>query len=165
LSWIPLGLPLDLLFPQAPFHFHPYNSFRKKQLWVRVVTVGWYSLLHLTPCLPAGGGLYKFPLPTVSISSKVPPLSPESLSLPRSLVHYGGSPQPPISCGCLFPFFLLALRASGLFPHLIPDQVPLFPPLSPCPLSLPGSSLPPQLLSSLSQVGLRCPHLSMSIWV
>ena len=63
------------------------------------------------------------------------PLSPESLLPPRSLVHSGGCPQPPISQGCLFPFFLLALRASVLFPYPIPDQVSLTPtpshPLSP----------------------------------
>ena len=59
------------------------------------------------------------------------PMSPGSLSPPRSLVHSRGSLQPPISWGCLFPFFLLALRASVLLPHSIPDQVslyPLFPP-------------------------------------
>ena len=28
-------------FPQAPLHFHPCNSFRQEQLWVRDVTVGW----------------------------------------------------------------------------------------------------------------------------
>ena len=29
-----------LSFPQAPPHFHPCSSFRQKQIWVRVVTVG-----------------------------------------------------------------------------------------------------------------------------
>jgi hypothetical protein len=56
-------------------------------------------------------------------------------------VHSGGSPQPP---SCLFPFFLLALRASVLFPHPIPDQVSLSAPTPhplPCPLSLPPSPL------------------------
>jgi hypothetical protein len=53
------------------------------------------------------------------------PLSPESLSPPRSLGLSGWSPQPPTSRGFQFLFFLLALRASVLFPHLIPDQVPL----------------------------------------
>jgi hypothetical protein len=42
------------------------------------------------------------------------PLSPESLSPPRSLVHSRGLPilPPPTSLGCPFPFILLALRAS-----------------------------------------------------
>jgi hypothetical protein len=54
-------------------------------------------------------------------------LSPGSFS--------GGSPQPPISWGCLFTFFLLALRASVLFPHPLPDQVPLSPHFQPPTLS------------------------------
>jgi hypothetical protein len=53
-------------FPQAPPHFCPCNSFRQEKLWVRDVTVGWGKPIpHLMPCLPAGGGLSKFPLPTV----------------------------------------------------------------------------------------------------
>jgi hypothetical protein len=81
------------------------------------------------------------------------PLIPESLLPSRSLVHSGESPQPPTSRGCLIPFFLLVLRASVLFPHSIPDHVPLSP-ISP----LPSRSLAPYLwlLSSPSQVGLRC---------
>jgi hypothetical protein len=69
-------------------------------------------------------------------------LSPETFSPPRSLVHSGGSAQPPISWGCLFPFFQLALRASMLFPHPIPDQFPLSPHSFPPPtLTLPPSPL------------------------
>ena len=40
-------------FPQALLHFHPCNSFRQEQLWVRVVTVGWQphsSLDVLSSC-------------------------------------------------------------------------------------------------------------------
>ena len=72
-------------------------------------------------------------------------MSPESLIPPRSLVHFGGLPLPPVSLGCLFPFFLLVLRASVLFTHPIPDEVPL----SPQPPSLwtfPSRSLPPSPL-------------------
>jgi hypothetical protein len=58
-------------------------------------------------------------------------LSPESLSPPISLVHFGGSPQIPISQGCLFPLFLLALRASFLFPHPVPYQVSISPLITP----------------------------------
>jgi hypothetical protein len=36
-----LGLVVGPSFPHAPLHFHPSNSFRQKQLWVRGVTVGW----------------------------------------------------------------------------------------------------------------------------
>ena len=60
------------------------------------------------------------------------PLSPESLSPPRSLVHFRGSSQPPTSQGCLFPVLQLALRASVIFPYPIPDHVPLSRP-SPVP--------------------------------
>jgi hypothetical protein len=31
-------------FPQDPLHFHPCNSFRLEQLWVRVITVGWHLI-------------------------------------------------------------------------------------------------------------------------
>jgi hypothetical protein len=48
-------------------------------------------------------------------------------------VHSGGSSQPPMSRGCMFPFFLLALRASVLFLHPVPDQVLLLPDPSPLP--------------------------------
>jgi hypothetical protein len=90
------------------------------------------------------------------------PLIPESLLPPMSLVHSGGSPQPPISWGCLFPFFLLALRDSVLFSHPIPDQVPLSPHSW---FNFPPGSLTPSPLwmhLSLSQVGLRCSHLGTS---
>jgi hypothetical protein len=73
------------------------------------------------------------------------PLSPENLSLPKSLVHSGGSLQPPVSQYFLFPFFLLALRASVLFPHLTPDQVP-HPPLLFSLSTFPHRLLPPSPL-------------------
>ena len=46
-------------------------------------------------------------------------LRPERLLPPRSLVHSGRSPQPPSSRGCMFPFFMLPLGISVLFPHPI----------------------------------------------
>jgi hypothetical protein len=39
----PFGPVAGPSFPQDPLHFHPCNSFRQEQLWVRVVTVGWLS--------------------------------------------------------------------------------------------------------------------------
>jgi hypothetical protein len=60
------------------------------------------------------------------------PLSPESFSPPRFLVHSGSSPKPPTSRVCLFPFVLLALRTSVLFCHPIPDLVPFFSLPHPC---------------------------------
>ena len=59
------------------------------------------------------------------------PVSPELLLPPRFLVLSRGSSCPlPTFPGCIFPFILLALRASLLFPaHLVFDHVPLSPPL------------------------------------
>jgi hypothetical protein len=52
-SWIPLWDCHWPFFPQALLHFHPCSSFRQKQLWVRVLTVGWQphpSLDVLSSC-------------------------------------------------------------------------------------------------------------------
>jgi hypothetical protein len=57
------------------------------------------------------------------------------------ILGVGVSLQPPISWGCLFPFFLLALRALVLFPHTMPDQVP-FSPSTPFPVHFP-TQVPP----------------------
>jgi hypothetical protein len=69
------------------------------------------------------------------ISSKVSPFeSWESLTAQDSGTFWGSHlhpQQPPISRGCLFPFILLTLGAAVLFPHPIPDQVPLSPTLLP----------------------------------
>jgi hypothetical protein len=106
-------------------------------------------------------------LSLLSLLLSISSLNPRSLSPYRSLVHSRRSSQPPISWCGLFTFFLLALRASVLFPLPIPDQVPLSPPTpQPHPLFLLGPFLPPHLwlLSSLSQVGLSCPYLGTSAW-
>ena len=60
-------------------------------------------------------------------SSKVPPsLWVLSISqLPGCWCILECAPQPPISRSFLFSLFLLALRVSVLFPHPVPDQVPL----------------------------------------
>ena len=84
-------------------------------------------------------------------------------------------PQPPTSWSCLFPFFLLALRASVLsLHHLIPDHIPLSPFSNSLPPSFPRSlppslplsfpSLPPPLwlLSSPSQMRLQYLHFGPS---
>ena len=89
----------------------------------------------------ADGRFYKLSVPTVGHFIKGP-LSPESLSPPRSLVHSGMSLQPPIFRDCLFLFFLLALRDSVLFLHPIPDQVPS--PLPPLPSPPPPTSTFPR---------------------
>jgi hypothetical protein len=91
---------------------------------------------HLLLCLSAGGGLYN---------------------------HH--PPPPPTSQGCLFAFFLLALRASVLFP---PPYLIMSSSYPHCPLSHSGPFLPLpcllRLLSSLTKVGLRHPHLGPSAW-
>jgi hypothetical protein len=109
-------------FPQAPFNFHTCCSFRQEQLWIRILTVGWQppqAPCNLMPCLPAGGGLYKFPLLLSGISSKIPlPLSLENLSPPRSLVYSWG-PDPATNLlstkVVCFHSFCYPLRASILF--------------------------------------------------
>jgi hypothetical protein len=58
------------------------------------------------------------------ISSTVPSFESWESLTSQSLVHSGGSPEASTSWSCLFPFFLLDLRASVLFPQPIPDQVP-----------------------------------------
>jgi hypothetical protein len=88
------------------------------------------------------------------------PLSPESLSYPSSLVHYGASPNllfPEVTCLHSFywpskrqSFSLLQYQIRFHSPHTdhFPSQVP--PSLHTCDCFL------------LSQVGLRNPHLSTS---
>jgi hypothetical protein len=142
-----LGLLLDLLFLRLLSNSIPIIlSDRNK--WVRVATVGCPTPSSLDVLSSCWGWALQVPSPYCqAFHPRSLPLIPESLSPPRSLVHSGGSspppPQPPTSRGCLFPFFLLALRTSVLFPHSIPDQVPLSPHSPhPHPLSLPGPSLP-----------------------
>jgi hypothetical protein len=123
-------------FPQAPLHFHPCNSFRPEQLWVRDVTVGWQPYPSLDVLSSWWRWVLLVPSPYCQVFHLRPiPLSHGSLSPPRSLVHSEMSSQPAISWGCLFTFFLLALKALVLFPHPMPDQVPLYPPLLPTPSS------------------------------
>jgi hypothetical protein len=75
-------------------------------------------------------------------SSHVVGLSLGVFHLPSA---FWGSPQRLISWGCLFIFFLLAHRASVIFPPPIPDQVPLYTPLLPHPIHFP-SQIPPSPL-------------------
>jgi hypothetical protein len=129
-------------FSQAPLHFHPCSCFRQELIWVKGLTVEW----HPPPSHDALYFCWRWTLQVPSSQCRAfhlrtLPLSPENLSTPRSLVHSGGSPQPPTSQSCLFPFFLLALRAPVIFPHPIPDQVPLF-----SQPTFPPRSLPPFLL-------------------
>jgi hypothetical protein len=99
------------------------------------------------------------------------PLSPRSLSPPRSLVNSWRFPQSPISWCCLLIFFLLALRASVLFPFPIPDQVSLSLLLPPTqstfsPRSLHPSPLVIAFLSLLSgtEASLLGPFSLLSFW-
>ena len=92
-------------------------------------------------CLPVGGGLHKFSPYCLAFHLRSLPLSPESLSPPRSLVHSGGSPQPPTFQSCLFPFFsagpqgfspfpLTNTRSGSPLPLLLPAPFPSYVPLS-----------------------------------
>jgi hypothetical protein len=142
-----LSLSLDLLFLRflsisIPVILSGRNNYESEfRLWDGP------PLSHLMLCLPPGGGLCKFPLPTVRyFSSKVPPFfeSSEYLTSQVSSAFWRSHPcpsQPPVSGGCLFPFFLLALRASALFLYPITVQVRLFP-LSPHPVHFPSKVSP-----------------------
>jgi hypothetical protein len=68
------------------------------------------------------------------------PVSSGSLSPPKSLVYLLNLLFPEVAC---FAFFLLALKASVLFPHPVPDLVPLYLPLPPTWSTFPPNSLPP----------------------
>jgi hypothetical protein len=128
-------------FPQASLHFYLCSSFRQEQLWARVLTVGWQP--H--PSLDALSFCWRWALQVASPQcsafhlrslSLVPRVSP-----PRSLIHSAGSPQP-LTWGCVFLFFLLALRDFRPFP--LPNTQscsPLWESGVPHPLSLPGPSL------------------------
>jgi hypothetical protein len=106
---------------------------------------GCNPLPHLMSCLLAGGGLYKFPLPTVRHYIKGPSLWVLRDSQLSVLWCILGVSQTPTSQDCLFKFFLLALRASVLFPSPssrlgppllysidFPSQVPPFLPTCDC---------------------------------
>jgi hypothetical protein len=85
-------------FPQVPLHFHPCNSFRQEQLWVRDVTVGWQPHPSLDVLSSCWRWALKVPFPyCLAFHLRSLPLNPESLSALRSLMYFGGSPQPPIS--------------------------------------------------------------------
>jgi hypothetical protein len=53
------------LFPRALLHFCLCSSFRQKQLWIIFWLWDGNHIPHFMPCLSVGGGLYKFPIPTV----------------------------------------------------------------------------------------------------
>ena len=100
------------------------------------------------------------------ISSKVPPF--ESWESLTSQVSGAFWRVPPTSYFLRLPVSILSAGPQGFSPFPSPNTrsgspLPLSAP-QPCPLSLPGPSLPPHLwlLSSPSQVGLRHPHLGTS---
>jgi hypothetical protein len=79
---------------------------------------------------------------SISSLSLLSDISSKSLSPPRSLVHSGGFPQLPTSRDCMFPFFMLAHRASVLFPTQY--QMRFSSSNSPTPVHFP-SRVPPSL--------------------
>ena len=128
-----MGLSLDLLFLKhlsisiPAVHFHVCSS----QTFDGGIAAPFFTrcpvfLLELSSISSL--------IPLYGISCRVPPIQSESFSTPKTLVHSRESSQTPTSESCLFPFFLLALRASVLFHYPIPDYVPppphlsLFPP-------------------------------------
>ena len=149
-------------FPQDPFHFHPCNSFRLEELWVRDESVGWKPPPSLDVFLLEVGSISSLSLLS-RISSKVPPFeSWNSFTSQVSGVFWG---VPPTSYFLRLPFYILS---SG---HQVFSTFPspntragssLYPlPFALCPLSFLAFSLPPNLwlLSSPSQEELRHSHL------
>jgi hypothetical protein len=112
-------------FPQDPLHFHACNSFRQKQLWVRGVTVVW----QLHPSLDALYSCWRWalyvPLSTIWHFTKGPSKCILGVSHLSGLWCILGVPLN-LLFPELFTFFLLALRASVLFPHPISDQISLY---------------------------------------
>jgi hypothetical protein len=108
-----LGLSLDLLFLRLlsisiPAFLSDRNNYGW-EVWL------WYGnpLPHLMPCLPIGCGLYKFPLPTIK---HFIPLSPESLSPPRSLLYSGPT------CYLLrLPISILSIGPQHFSPFPLPN--------------------------------------------
>ena len=90
LSWISLWACCTTFFLSGSLHFHPCNSFRQEQLWVRDVTVGWQP--HSSTWCPVFLlGVYSTSSlsPLLGISSKVPPFeSWESLTSQVSGAFY-----------------------------------------------------------------------------
>ena len=87
----------------------------------------------------------KFPSPYCrAFHLKSFPLSPGSLSPPRFLVHLEGSPQPPISWGCLFTSFLLGPQGFSPFPS---PNTRSFLPHHPSPTPSIQYTFPPSTLS------------------
>jgi hypothetical protein len=121
LSWIPLWACRWTFFSLGSSPFPSLQFFQTGTNMGQSCDCG-MATLSLTWC--PGGRLYKFPFPTCQ-AFHPRPLSSESLSLPRSLVYFGGTPNflPP-KVACFYSLF--ALGAPVLFPHPVPDQVPLY---------------------------------------
>ena len=129
-------------------------------------------------CPSTGDGFYEFPCPTIEHFIQGPerdlhPLSPESLSPSRSLVHSGGSPPNSYIWRMRLPASIPSAGPQDFSPFPLPNTrsgSPLFPtPSSPNPIHffLPGASLPPSfplfLPSSLSPSLQTC-YLSSATW-
>jgi hypothetical protein len=129
-------------FPQAPLHFHPCNSFRHEFFQRCDCGMAIPSLTWCPVFLLEVGSISSFSL-LWAFHLRFLRLSPESLLPPRSLVHSGESPQPPISWGCLFPFF--SFGPQGFSPFSLPNTRSGSPlPHIPCPIHFP-SLVPPTL--------------------
>ena len=157
-----VGLVTGPSFSQAPLQFHSCNPFREEKFCVRFVTVG-CPLPHFMPCLPAGGGLYQLPLPTVGHFIKCPFLLVLRVSHPSGLCFILESTPNILSpeVACFYSF----CWPSGLQSFALSQYQIRFP-TSPClPLFLQDPSLHPHLwlLFFPSQVGLICAHMGTSV--
>jgi hypothetical protein len=142
-----LGLSLDPLFLRLlsisiPAFLSVMNNYRS-EFWPWVGN----SLPHLMPCLSAGGGFYKFPLPTVRHFIKGPSLWVLGVSHLPGLWCLLREGVPPTSFFLGLPVYILSAGPEGFSPFLLLNTRSGFP-LPPL-ISPPHVHFPYQVPSSL----------------
>ena len=154
-----LGLSMDLLSLMCFCSFVPGDASNRKNSGSEVLCIG-LQLHHSTWCLSLHWRwtLQVPPLHCRALYPRSLPLSPGSLSPPRSLEHVRWTS---IAYLLRLSISIFSTGSQGFSPppsltmtdHVSPS------PLCPCFHSVLSPLLPPKMLSSVSQVGLRHPHL------
>jgi hypothetical protein len=114
LSWIPILACNWTSFLSGSSPFLSLQFFRQEQFSVRAFNWGMAtSPLYLKSCASTGGGLYKFPIPTIeNFFEGILPLSPESLSPGLQYILEGA----PTSYLQRFPVSILLAGPQGFSP-------------------------------------------------
>ena len=106
-AWSHFGPVTGPLFSQDLLHFCPHSSFRLKQIWVRVLTVGWQSYPSVDSWLSAGGGSIISLSLLFGISSKIPPFESQESLTSQAFGTFWRVPQPSeVTCFHTFYFLL-----------------------------------------------------------